>query len=151
VGLEKLGFPWILSCEMSLFNRLRANFPRKILFGPFFYIKRARAAQTSDPFLGQEPQGSKRHFSHSIASGNNPTITHISEFGNITELVVVSDAFGANWIQLAPQSPLPANRGSHASRPKRSLGRLAIDIEGKRHDCGEPKASRSARKVSTKP
>jgi hypothetical protein len=26
VGLEKLGFPWILSSEMSLFNGLRENF-----------------------------------------------------------------------------------------------------------------------------
>jgi hypothetical protein len=30
-GLEKLGFPWILSSEMSLFNGLRAIFGKSFL------------------------------------------------------------------------------------------------------------------------
>ena len=33
-GLEKLGFPWILSSEMSLFNGLRAMFAMRIFEPP---------------------------------------------------------------------------------------------------------------------
>jgi hypothetical protein len=33
--LEKLGFPWILSSEMSLFNGLRGIFGEKIFVRPF--------------------------------------------------------------------------------------------------------------------
>jgi hypothetical protein len=33
-GLEKLGFPWILSSEMSLFNGLRENFVQKFFSTP---------------------------------------------------------------------------------------------------------------------
>ena len=34
-GLEKLGFPWILSSEMSLFNGLRGIFVEIIFLRPF--------------------------------------------------------------------------------------------------------------------
>jgi hypothetical protein len=33
--LEKLGFPWILSTEMSLFNGLRTNFAETFIRAPY--------------------------------------------------------------------------------------------------------------------
>jgi hypothetical protein len=36
MGLEKLGFPRILSSEMSLFNELRANFAETFIRAPYW-------------------------------------------------------------------------------------------------------------------
>jgi hypothetical protein len=53
-GLEKLGFPWILSFETSLFNGLRWNFRWKKFPTPFSAIRRA-GTRTSK--FGREKRG----------------------------------------------------------------------------------------------
>jgi hypothetical protein len=85
----------------------------KLLSGALLLCGEGQSGQTSHPFLGQEPKGSKRHFSHSIASDTNTTLMNV--------------AFGANWIQLEPDRLWKQTDGATRLGRKRSLSRLAID------------------------
>jgi hypothetical protein len=116
ISLDFLGFPWILSSEMSLFNGLWANFAETFIRA-LLVSHEGQGGPNKLSFPRRGTTGLEATFYHSIASGNN-TVTHISEFRNTAGLVILSGAFGANWIQLEPQSSLQANRGSRASRPK---------------------------------
>ena len=68
-GLEKLGFPWILSSEMSLFNGLRANFAETFIRAPYA-PREGRGKRSAIPFRGHEYTPQSRYSSHIHSSLN---------------------------------------------------------------------------------
>ena len=101
-GLEKLGFPWILSCEMSLFNGLRRILAEKNFSRPLAPLRAARG-------------GSARAWG--IAEGRNCSWGKPTVFSDFPQQIVASSR-PARWRSFALAGTVIA--GDQISAPPRS-------------------------------
>jgi hypothetical protein len=90
--LEKLGFPWILSSEMSLFNGLRANFAEPFIRAPYgAWTALGSRVQSSAPLI---ITCSVIYFGYTHRFPDRSTMTHISAFGKqLLELSALRGCF----------------------------------------------------------
>jgi hypothetical protein len=124
--LEKLGFPWILSSEMSLFNGLWANFAENFIRA-LLLSHAGQGAPNKLFFPRPGTTGFEATFQPSIASGNNTTITYISEFGNANQRKSVLTA-GDEGVALCEES-LDETLAALAQRLGGPNGRLFVFVE----------------------